>query len=354
MERMSQLAVIVLAVIVTVAALDAISDLAAPMALALVMGIVLSPISDAWERLGLSAVFGALSSLVIALVALGLIALLMQPIAMQMVEQAPMVWADMQDMVQVVRGVVQGLEDASRDMSEAISPAGAVQPAAAPAAEAQGMDMPNVTDALLIAPALAAQILTFIGTLFFFLLSRNELYLAIGRYLASPSNRAVVAMRLRDAERTVARYFLTITLVNAALGLLTAAALQALGLPGAFLWGVTAFLVNYVVYLGPAILIVALLFAGVGAFDGAAALFPMLSFAALNFTEGQFITPALVGKRMALNPLLVFVALLFGIWLWGPIGGIVAIPLMLWGVVLRNGLAVEPTSSAPAKPTLRE
>ncbi|RUS59351.1 AI-2E family transporter [Pseudorhodobacter sp. E13] len=348
MERLSQLAMIVLAVIVTVAALDAISDLAAPMALALVIGIVLSPMSDAWERLGLSPVFGALTSLVLALGAMGLIALLMQPIAAQMLDQAPKVWADMQDIVRAVRGLVRGLEDASRDMSQAMAPA-AQADVVAPV-EGQGMAMPNVTDALMIAPALAAQILTFTGTLFFFLLSRNDMYQAIGRHLASPSNRAVVAARLRDAERTVARYFLTITLVNAALGLLTAAILQALGMPGAFLWGVTAFLLNFVVYLGPAIFMVALLFAGVGAFDGAAALFPMLSFAALNFIEGQFITTALVGKRMALNPLLVFVALLFGIWLWGPIGGIVAIPLMLWGVVLRNGLTVE---AAPPRATAK-
>lgn len=350
MERLSQLAMIVLAIIVTVAALDAISDLAAPMALALVIGIVLSPMSDAWERLGLSPVFGTLGSLALALSAMGLIALLMQPIAVQMLDQAPKVWADMQDIIRTVRRLVQGLEEASRDMSQAMSPATPAQAEALPPTEGQGMDMPNVTDALMIAPALAAQILTFIGTLFFFLLSRNDMYQAIGRSLASPSNRAVVASRLRDAERTVARYFLTITLVNAALGLVTAAILQALGLPGAFLWGVTAFLVNFVVYLGPAIFMVALLFAGVGVFDGAAALFPMLGFAALNFVEGQFITPALVGKRMALNPLLVFVALLFGIWLWGPIGGIVAIPLMLWGVVLRNGLAAEPAPHAAAKP----
>jgi predicted PurR-regulated permease PerM len=349
MERLSQLAVIVLAVIVSIAALDIVSDLAAPIALALVVGVVLSPVSDGWERLGLSPVFGALSSLVLTLAALGLLALLLQPMAAQLLDQAPKVWADMQDVIRALRGVVQGLEEASRDVSQAMEPAGDGTPAAA---RGSSMAVPSMADAMLIAPALAAQMLTFVGTLFFFLLSRADIYQSISRHLASPSNRAIVASRLRDAERIVARYFLTITLVNAALGLVTAGFLQALGMPGAFLWGVLAFLLNYVVYLGPALLVLALLFAGVGAFDGAEALFPMLGFAALNFAEGQFITPALVGKRMEMNPLLVFVALLFGIWLWGPIGGIVAIPLMLWGIVLRNGLRAPQSAPAPKEASI--
>jgi predicted PurR-regulated permease PerM len=142
-------------------------------------------------------------------------------------------------------------------------------------------------------------------------------------------------------------------MINAGLGAATAMALQAMGLPGGLLWGVVAFLMNFIVYLGPAIFIVALLFAGVAAFDGGMALAPALTFVVLNGIEGQFVTPALVGRNMALNPLLVFLALIFGIWLWGPIGGIVAIPLLLWVLVLNDGLkaptpAAEPTP-APAE-----
>jgi predicted PurR-regulated permease PerM len=68
-------------------------------------------------------------------------------------------------------------------------------------------------------------------------------------------------------------------------------------------------------------------------------LLPAAAFVLLNGIEGQFVTPSLVGKQVEVNPLLIFLALIFGIWLWGPIGGTVAIPLMLWVLVLNNMLA---------------
>lgn len=335
MERLSQLALIVLAVIASVAALKFVGEIAAPMALALVTGVVLSPLSRLWTRIGLGAAGSAAASLVLALGFFGLLGLLLQPLIAQMVDQAPKVWADAQDVVRALRGLFSGLAAATREVSATAVPAAN----AAPAAQSDVVEMPSVTDALMIAPAVAAQILTFIGTLFFFLLTRDDIYDWVSRRLASPSQRGQVAARLRHAEMTVSRYFVTITTINAALGAATAAALQVIGLPGAILWGIVAFLLNYVVYLGPAVLIVALLFAGTAAFDGASVLFPPLSFAILNFIEGQFVTPALVGKQMELNPLLVFVALLFGIWVWGAIGGIVVIPLLLWAEVLRRGVS---------------
>lgn len=341
MDRAAQIALIVLATLATVAALEALGDLAAPMALALVTGVVLSPLSRLWARLGFSATLAASSSLALALLLLGGLAIMLQPLAAQMLDQAPKVWADAQEVLQAIRGLVSGLAEATREVSSAAVPTANAAPAAAPAATPQAdvVTMPSVTDALMIAPAVAGQIVTFIGTLFFFLLTRDEIYDWVARRLASPAQRGQVALRLRDAEVTVSRYFLTITLINATLGLATAAVLQALGLPGALLWGLLAFLLNYIVYLGPALLVAALVFAGVAAFDGAAVIFPALAFAGLNFIEGQFLTPALVGRQMALNPLLVFVALLFGIWLWGAIGGIVVIPLLLWADVLHKGIA---------------
>lgn len=339
MERLSQISLIVLASIVSLAALDAVSDIAAPVALALVVGVVLSPISEMWERLGLPPVFGALTSLLFSLVLIGGIVFLLQPLAAKLVAQAPKVWADVQDVVRIFRGLAQSMSDISRDVSSSVEPAVATAAAAPEVAPTDGMAVPTVTDALLLAPAVAAQIITFIGALFFFLLTRNDIYNWTARRLSQPSNRGVVATRLRDAERTVSRYFLTITLINAGLGLATAAALSLIGLDEAPLWGLIAFLLNYVVYLGPALMTIILLFTGVAAFDGVAALLPAIAFAGMNFIEGQFVTPTFVGKQMQMNPLLIFLSLLFGIWLWGAIGGIVAIPLMLWAIVLKNGLS---------------
>jgi predicted PurR-regulated permease PerM len=202
----------------------------------------------------------------------------------------------------------------------------------------------------MLAPSLLGQSLTFAGTLFFFLIGRGQIYDFVTQRLSAPDRRAVTSNRLRDAEAQVSRYFLTITATNAGLGLATAAALIAIGLPDAALWGALAFALNFIVYLGPAILAIGLVVAGIAVFDGPMVMLPAAAFLALNLIEGQFVTPAIVGNRLAVNPLVVFLSIIFGIWLWGPIGGIVAIPVLLWLRVLSSGVA-PPPSAVPVETT---
>ncbi len=339
LERVSRLAVIVVGAIALAAALDIGETIFAPIALALVAGVVLSPISDFWERLGFAPAVGALVSLALTLLVLAGLTLAFQPIFAQLVEQAPKVWSDMQDTIEVLRGLAGGLSDVTDEVSDAIAPDANAAEEAAPAGDAGALPSVTLVDALLLAPTIAAQVLTFAGALFFFLLTRSEIYAWAARRLAEPAERAPTAHRLLAAERQVSRYFLTITLINAGLGAATAVALQLLGMPGAILWGTVAFLLNFILYLGPAIVAVSLLVAGIGIFDGPYAVLPAAAFAVLNTTEGQFVTPSLVGRNMSMNPLVVFLSLVFGLWLWGPIGGIVAIPLLLWILVLNDGLA---------------
>ena len=144
----------------------------------------------------------------------------------------------------------------------------------------------------------------------------------------------------------MSRYFLTITAINAGLGIALAAALSLIGLPGALVWGCVAALLNYVLYLGPAFLVLGLTIAGILAFSGIFSFAPPLIFLFLNMLESQFATPALLGKHISLNPLLIFVSLVFWLWLWGPVGGIIAIPVLLIAVALLNML--EPLNEASA------
>ena len=334
LETLSRVAIIVIAVIAFVAALEQVESLLAPVVLALVVGIVLSPISDAWETRGLSPVWGALTSLVISLLVAALLILVIQPLVVQMIVQAPKVWDDMQSSILDLRHMFKGIQDASNEVSKAITPTSDSSPKDAGGPSA----MPSATDVLLLAPALLGQALLYFGTLFFFQLSRREIYNWVAKHLAQSTQRGNTALRLRAAENRVSRYFLTISVINAGLGLFVAAAMQLIGMPNAALWGVIAFLINYILYLGPAMLAVALIFAGVAAFDGLRVLLPALIYVGLNSTEGQFVTPTLVGKHMQINPLLIFLSLTFGIWLWGPLGGVVAIPLLLWALVLTDSL----------------
>ena len=90
---------------------------------------------------------------------------------------------------------------------------------------------------------------------------------------------------------------------------------------------------NYVVYLGPAIMV--LVMGGIGLATGYTAveiLTPPLAYLVLNLIEAQFVTPTVLGRTMTLNPFAVFLAIAFWIWLWGPIGGFIAVPLLLIAV----------------------
>ncbi len=328
---------IVLGTIALIAAMDFGEDILAPLTLALVTGVVLSPLAEFWEQRGYSAAWGALIGLAATLALIGALVLAFHPIIAQLVSQAPKVWADMKEVVAGFRGLLRGLSEVTDSVAAAVAPEANAAPAA-PAAE-DGVALPTVTDALMIAPAILSQVLVFSGALFFFLLTRSEIYDWVSLRLSERGGRAELAHRLRRADRNVSRYFSTITLINAGLGAITAGVLQAIGVQDAMIWGVVAFIVNFVVYLGPAVFVVTLLFVGVAQFDGALSLAPAACFLLLNTIEGQFVTPALVGRHMAVNPLLVFLSLIFGLWLWGPIGGIVAIPLLLWVLVLNDAIS---------------
>ena len=319
-----------LAAIAVFTALRLTGDIFAPLALGLVLGVVLSPISVGLERIGTPKVISALAVLAFSLIVLTGILLFLGPVISKLLVQAPQIWQELRNSIRDFQGVIQGLSDASEEVARAISPdGGGAEPAEAPR-------VPSLTDALFAAPAFAAQLLIFIGTLFFFVLSRHEIYDFISERLTAAHD--VMTMRLDEADRLVSRYFLTIAIINIFFGGFVALAMWTVGMPSPLLWGVVATLMNFILYLGPACVAVALLVAGIVVFDGIAVLLPPLIFVGLNLAEGQFVTPMLVGRHMSVNPLLVFLSLVFWLWLWGPLGGFIAIPLLIWGLAITGQL----------------
>lgn len=106
--------------------------------------------------------------------------------------------------------------------------------------------------------------------------------------------------------------------------------LWALGLPNALWWGVAAGVGNYIPFIGPLIVGVGVFLASVLAFDSlSSAAGVTLAFVALTAIEGYFITPTIVGRRLSLNPLVLFVWLVFWGWLWGVAGALMAVPLLV-------------------------
>jgi len=323
----ARIAAVVVGVIALFVALRLAQGVFAPMLLALVVGVVLSPLSGAIDRLGLPQVAGALIGLLVILTVLGGLVLLLEPVVRLALQRVPRLLFELRDTVAALQRAMADLNTMTDEIARAINPNGGDEEAS------EQVSVPRMTDALYYAPAIAAQVMIFVGTLFFFLLSRNDIYQWVADRFPE-RRRVVTAWFLKRAERRVSRYFLTITMINAAFGLTVTLALTLLGMPVPMMWGLIAFLLNFLLYLGPATVSIALLLAGTLVFDGPMVFAPAAAFVLLNLMEGQFVTPALVGRQMRVNPLLVFLSLVFWLWLWGPLGGFVAIPLLVWLLAL--------------------
>lgn len=326
----------VVGVVVFFTALNATQTISAPAVLAIVSGIIVSPVSDRLDALGLPRAFAALLSFLFGIASLVLLFVLFQPAVIRAVDAFPRVYAELNATVYEFQREFRGLQEVEQEVREMVDPGNGNAPEAEEEtpAESAADAIPTVEEVVFLAPAVLGQVLIYLGTFFFFVLTRTRIYEFVARRLATPQDRPLLAQRLRSAERQVARYFLTISAINLGLGVTVAVTMASLGLPSPILWGVAAFALNYLMYAGPAALVAALLIAGAIVFDGLMSFVPAGVFIGLNALEGQFVTPALLGRSLSVNPLLIFLTVAFFLWLWGPMGAIVAIPLLLWAIAI--------------------
>jgi predicted PurR-regulated permease PerM len=157
-------------------------------------------------------------------------------------------------------------------------------------------------------------------------------------------NSAHIIAVIEKVRREVGRFYVTTALINVGLGLATALAMMCCGMPNPFLWGALAGILNFIPYVGSATTLVVLTLVAIVSFDGLGrVLVVSLSYLAVATLEGQFVQPLLVGRRLQLNPMLVFLALWFGGLFWGVAGVILATPtLVALKVVAENAAAGQP------------
>jgi predicted PurR-regulated permease PerM len=185
----------------------------------------------------------------------------------------------------------------------------------------------------------AAELLLFFGTLFFFLVGQIELRTNLVSMFGDRNTKLRFLKIMRDIERNLAGYVTVVTIINAALGVIVALGAWLIGLPNPAIFGLLAAVLNYVPYVGPAVMIIVLFGVGLITFASLShALIAPIGLIGLTTAEGHFITPAIVGRRLTLNPGLVVVALAFWTWMWGPFGAFLAMPLSIIGLVVFNHL----------------
>ena len=330
----ARVSLILIATTVTLAALKIAADIFAPLVLALVTGVILAPVTDFLERFGLPSRFAAVTVLIVGLVCFGALVFLLEPMIWRIADTLPQIRIEIRSWVAELRGLIRGLDEVNREVEEALGANGNGNGNEEESGDAAASAVPDMSTALFLAPVIIMQVLIFVGTLFFFLMTRKGIYRWLSGHIGTEAETDMIFNRFTTVERLISQYFVAISLINAALGAALGAALMAIGMPGAWIWGVAAFLLNFILYLGPVVVILGLLVSGLVVFNGLMSVVPAAIFLFLNMMEAQFVTPTLVGRYISVNPLLIFVSLVFWLWLWGPIGGIIAIPVLVFVLVM--------------------
>jgi predicted PurR-regulated permease PerM len=174
----------------------------------------------------------------------------------------------------------------------------------------------------------------------FFLLAWGDLFMRrLVEILPSFRDKKQAVSISRDVESNISAYLITITVMNALVGLATALAMWAIGLPDPALWGALAFVLNYVLILGPLTGIATFFLVGLLSFDTLwQSLLPPAAYLLIHIIEGELVTPLLVARRFTLNPVLVVGSLIFWDWMWGIPGALLAVPMLAVFKVVCDGL----------------
>lgn len=360
--RASQLALIGLGLAAILFVLDTWSAFFVPVTLSLVIGVMLTPILTRLEDWGLPPALAAAILLIGLAGLLYLAALLFMVPLSEWFARAPEIGAELRSRLLQLRQSLSVLYEVEERLQEA-----ATDGRSAP----QQVELTQggmVESMLRIAPPAIIQVVLFTGSLFFYLATRGRLRLGLLSLCVDRAVKLRAARIMRDTEKSISRYLLTISVVNVGLGIATGLAMWVLGMPTPAFWGALAAVFNFIPYIGPWTLGAILVAVALVSFDTVSQIVaPPLAFLALNIVESQLVTPSALGRSLTLNPFLVFLALSFWLYMWGPVGAFLAVPfLILCAVALTHllprtrrrrravGVGMEVPVESPAPRTTRK
>ena len=310
----------------TVGALYAGREVALPLALAIMLKLLFQPVVEkVCSRLHLPYVVGALAIIVSLVVVLGALALGLSGPASSWIEKLPEVIPAVKAKFAALGEPIEYLQRGFREIEDVASSSGT------PGAPQITVKQPSSIGSYLAAGVMTGfgRFFTMLVILFFLLASGDRLLRAFIEILPRFSDKRQTVEIAAEIQQQIGAYLLTITAMNLLVGMATALAMMASGLGDPILWGVFAFLLNFVPILGPLVGFCVLLLAGVVALEWPwHALMPATFYLLIHLAEGEIITPMLLAKRFTLNPVLVILSLFFWYALWGVPGAILAVPIL--------------------------
>jgi predicted PurR-regulated permease PerM len=182
-----------------------------------------------------------------------------------------------------------------------------------------------------------AEFLLFIATLILFIASWRELRRALIMNFGDRPARLRTLRILNEIEEHLGNYLMLVTVINIGVGVATGLICAVTGMPNPASLGALAAILNFIPIIGPVAMFAVLVVVGLVSFPtiSAGLLAPAL-FAVMTFLEGHFLTPTIVGRRLALNALAVFLAVAFWTWLWGPMGAFLSSPLLIVALIMKE------------------
>ena len=293
-----------------------------PLVSAIILTIVLTPLADRLIRLGLPNVLASALSLLAAIVVVVLAVLVIVQPAYDLVEQAPRLIARVGEQFNSLRGSFGWIADIDRQLARITGNATGSQVIVAG---------PSVLEQVAIAtPSVVVEILLTLLMTYFMIESRIRMKrsLLLDRHSFGASLRAARVMR--DVQDRVASYIITVAQINFGVGVLVALGAWALGLTAPVMWGGLAMALNFLPYVGPLTMVGLLALIGLGTAETIPlGLIPPLLFLALHTIEANVVTPALLGARFTLNPVMILLSISYFSWIWGVIGALLSVPILL-------------------------
>ncbi len=292
-----------------------------PILFAFILNLLLQPAIRALTRLRLPRAIAAFLMILVFLGVAGGIGVSISSPAADWIAKAPESLTRLEQRLSFLKKPLEQLQDATKRIEEMAQSNQDNMTVA--------VNSPGLSSSLLLNTQSFLAGLGITVVLLFFLLVTGDMFLRrFVEIIPKLSNKKQLVEISQEIERNISGYLFTITLMNAAVGLLTGMAAYLFGMSDPILWGVAAMLLNYLPFLGPLLGTGMLFLAGLVTFDTIwQALLPAAAYLVIHIIE-ETITPMLLARRFILNPVLVIISIVFWYWMWGVGGALLAVPLL--------------------------
>lgn len=306
-------------------------DFLVPTAGAIVLALMLMPVANALERGHVPKTLAAAGSVsLLALVLAGLLALAIPSIA-GWIADAPTLTYRLEKKLEGVREQIAAVQKVTRQVEEATTPAAATSPTTPTVEKVVVQDGKTLLGQLAsTTPGVLLQLGYAAVLAFMLLVHRNDHRRQMLRVPLTFATRVRLARVMRDINERVGHYLFALAVIYSGVAVASTAVLVMLGLPNAIIWGFLMGLASFVPFVGSPVVVALVAAAALVTFDDWTLIVAApAALTLIHLAESQFITPFFVSRRCALNTVAVFVSIALLGWMWGVIGAIVAVPLLI-------------------------